>query len=161
MFSNNKGFTFIELIVVVIINSVIIFTVGIILLQSQTSWQKGFGTVELGSDYRYCRIKLEIELRKATNAAITLPARNEIRFVTITGDTETCRLNGNFIELRYASTGKTEVLLRDVSTLQFSFIDIGQNVVRVDINQQRVTDFQTNAIITSANNFLVRCRNKF
>ncbi|MFA5858060.1 MAG: prepilin-type N-terminal cleavage/methylation domain-containing protein [Elusimicrobiota bacterium] len=159
VYARESGFTLIELLITIVISSFIVFSIGMILIQTQLSWQKGRGTINQDADSRYCRLMIERELRKATSVYVGTPA-SAIRVWTIYGDTETIRQNGTNIELYSVATGSTLILLQDVVTLQFVLMP-GSDCAQVNFTQRKVTDMSSGGAVSLNTSFVVQFRNKF
>ncbi len=156
---NQSGFTFIELIVTVGIAGVLFLSIGTLLFHTHKSWLRGRDTIELRSDFRFCRMMMEKELRKATGMEINPLDESEITIYTIDRSTVIFNLNGT--DVKYEVIGSSPVvgaILRDVTELIFSYV--GSNAAKVSIKQEKVTNQASGAVLTLNSDFVVRSRNK-
>ncbi|MFC2062234.1 PilW family protein [Elusimicrobiota bacterium] len=159
MKKKRKGFTLAEVLVAVIIGTILSVVVGIVLIQLNNMMLKQQGVVNLQSEFRFCKMKIERELRKATDLDWISSNANSVKFYTISGGTETISLNGGNIELKIQD-GATLVLLMEVTSLQFNYPGTN-DLVETSIEQEKITNYNTGATVNIQNKFTVKLRNKF
>lgn len=125
-----SGMTLIELVVTLVISSFLVIIAGTLFVFTFKSWFTGESQIGKLQDLRYCKMKMEYELRKASY--IDLSVNN------ITFRTDDSVLNKSF-EIRTSSIvfvnidRSEEVILNNINSDQTRFLPVGTYVVYVEI----------------------------
>jgi len=138
---NKRGFTLVELVIVITIVGIIAGVVGYILPAVVRGWTFKTNRNDLLSDGRLAMNRMAREIReiKDLTGVITASA-SQLRFLDI-GDLDiTYSLSGT--DLNRTEDGAANVLASSVSGLSFSYYDNGGNAVAVPLVSPSSTDIR-------------------
>lgn len=129
-----KGFTLIEVLIVVVMTMILLLSVGTFLFAGHTFWRKAWKMVEFQRDASYAMLRLSHPIKEGTEAtvqsdgtSVTIFSREGdwIRFFLVPGTTE----------LQYEIPGQNLQTINDnVEDLQFSVVD---NIVTIDLSLEK------------------------
>lgn len=123
-----KGFTLIELIIVIAIVGIISGIIGFILLASIDAWTLAVNRNDIVSDGRIAMDRMVREIREVKNAATVVTAdSNQFRFTNADNIDITYSLSST--NLNRAQDGQTNVLAENVSGLAFTYYDANGAVI--------------------------------
>lgn len=137
----SKGFTLIELMIVVLIVGVITGVIGFVLLGTVDAWTLKFNRNDLLWDGRLAMNRMLREIREVKDlTSITTASSSEFRF-TNTGDADiTYSLSGTDLNRTADGTGNT--LAEDVSSLSFTYYDSAGDTVSTPVVSPGETDIR-------------------
>ena len=139
---NRKGFTLIELVIVISVIGIIAVIVGSILLGVVDAWTFKFNRNDILQDGRMAIGRMTREMRTASG--ITIATAGQFRFIetensgteaTISNDI-TYSLSGS--NLNRTENGVANLLAENVSSLAFTYYDASETVTGVIANIRRV-----------------------
>lgn len=162
------GFTLTEVMVTLIVSGVLFFTVGTLLLNINTSMTRNEEAIALIGELRFFRNIIQKELRKAQSVTITGGSGGTaIQMLDIfSGDIFSFTHDGAADEVIYKneSTLDEMMVLADAKDLRFYYHPdpaVSTNTaVKIFVEQEKVTDEYTQAVVNSTTSFIVQLRNK-
>ena len=130
---HSKGFTLIELIIVIVIVAIIAGAVSFVMLGAIDAWTFKFNRSDLLWDARLAMNRMTREIREVKNRAkVTTADSSEFRFENINNLDITYDLNGT--DLERTEDGTSNVLAEDVSALSFTYFDAdGATITTPDV----------------------------
>jgi prepilin-type N-terminal cleavage/methylation domain-containing protein len=138
---NIRGFTLIELIIVILIIGIIGGIVGFILLGTVDAWTFKFNRSDLLWDGRLAVNRMVRELREIKNlTSVTTAGPSELRFVNVDDADITYSLTG--IDLDRTEAGTANVLAEDISDLTFTYLDSIGNTIPAPVVAPGTTDIR-------------------
>lgn len=159
-FCKRKAFTFVEVLVTVVILSFFVVIVGTLMIYSYTRLHKGEVEVSMYKDIRYARLRIEHELRsaKSIDNISSLPG-SEIQFTTFKDRKESFRLSGNQIIFVCLNPRIVEPIIDDITLLRFERVGSDQSSILVTISYTYIINEATRKTNTGTERFVVKCRN--
>lgn len=139
--NSQKGFTLIELIMVIVITSIIASVAAMLILEGAKSYQKEVSYSDIHNQGRLAIERMTREIRSGRQAsevgttvigAITGNPTNSLIFTDVTGTTITYSLSGT--TLNRTVSGTPSPLANNVTTLQFRHYDNAGNFTTVPAN---------------------------
>ena len=136
-----KGFTLIELIVVITIIGIIAGVTGFILLGVADAWTFKFNRADLLADGRLALNRMTREIREVKDlTSVTTATSSQFRF-TNTGNVDiTYGLSGSDLDRTVDSV--TNVLAQDVSSLSFTYYDSDGDTIATPTVSPSSTDIR-------------------
>jgi prepilin-type N-terminal cleavage/methylation domain-containing protein len=132
--NNQKGFTLIEVLIVVVMSLIVILAVGAVLVAGNKFWNKAWKMAELQRDAYYAMLRLSHPIKEGTNAEVQNDTDVKIygrdggwiRFFLVPGTNELqCEIPGQNLQ----------TINGNVENVQFSIID--NNTVTIDLNLEK------------------------
>ena len=124
----SKGFTLIELVIVITIIGIITGVVGYILLGTVDAWMFKFNRADLLSDGRLAMNRMVREIREIKNRGkVTTAASSEFRFENVDNIDITYDLSST--DLDRTADGTANTLAENVSSLTFTYFDSNGNTI--------------------------------
>lgn len=156
---SENGFSLVELVITTVIVGFFMLVVSSLLVFSYTTWFKSENSAAMNTEYRYCEIKIEQELRTAN--AVSYVSSGQINFTSPDGSIKSFQLSGS--DIYYICTGAgskiNEKILSSVTGLNFEYANTAHNSIKVTIAYQRIINKASNKTMTESNEFIVKCRN--
>jgi len=118
-----RGFTFPEIIIVIVISVPLFVIVGNISLGTFSQWKKGKDRILVDQDIRFFRRRFEKSVRNAPDIAVPAPGLVRLGMITPGAKKEEYEYNSTNKTAIYRNMdlGTSEIIARDVSTLAWSF----------------------------------------
>jgi type II secretory pathway pseudopilin PulG len=134
--------TLVELLIVMIITTVMLATVGTLMITSFSSSSNETTEIEVDNDARYFQHQFEYEFRNATidnvNIFSNTMANDSVSFVTTDSNSpHTYMLQGTNLIHSYGPLGIKETLMTDVFNLTFNWAMSSTCTLTVGLNQSR------------------------
>ena len=141
MMTENKGFTLVELIIVITIIGIIAGTVGFILLSTVDAWMFKFNRADLLSDGRLALNRMVREIRQIKDlTSVTTATSSQFRF-TNTGDVDII-YSLSSTDLNRTADATANVLAQDVSSLGFAYYDSSGDTISTPTVSPSETDIR-------------------
>lgn len=138
---SSKGFTLIELVIVITIIGIIAVVVGFILLSTVDAWTFKFNRSDLLWDGRLSMNRMVREIREIKNTtSVTTAGSSQFRFTNIDNVDITYGLGG--ADLNRTADGTTNVLAENVSSLIFTYYDSSGGTITTPIVSPGATNIR-------------------
>jgi prepilin-type N-terminal cleavage/methylation domain-containing protein len=133
-----SGFTLIEVLVTIGIGAILAVSAGTILVHMNIHFLRGKGDIQIVSDSRYAKLRIEKELRTARS--FTSFSNNDITFTNTGGVVINIQEDDPNDEIELTKGGTTEIILFGATNLRFTKITDWRGFltgVDVEIDYQR------------------------
>ena len=125
---NSKGFTLVELVIVITIAGITAATLGTILLGTVKAWTFKFNRGDMLWDARVAIDRMTREIRTVrNNASVTTASSGQFRFIDAGNVDITYSLSST--NLNRTENGTANLLAENVSSLSFTYYDAAGTVI--------------------------------
>jgi len=139
--NNSKGFTLIELVIVILIIGIITGIVGSTLLGAIDAWTFKFNRTDLLLDGRLAMNRMVREIREVKNKAkVTTADPSEFSFENVGNVDITYSLSGTDLDRTEDET--TNTLAEDVSDMTFTYLDSNGDTIETPTVAPGATDIR-------------------
>jgi prepilin-type N-terminal cleavage/methylation domain-containing protein len=136
-----RGFTLIEIIIVITILGIIAGVVGFILLSTIDAWTFKFNRFELLSDGRLAMNRMLREIREIKDlTSVTTASSSQFRFTNVNDVDVTYSLSST--NLNRTEDGTANVLAGNVSSITFTYYDANGDVISIPTVSPGTTDIR-------------------
>jgi len=137
----SKGFTLIELVIVIMVIGVIAGVVGYVLLTTVDAWTFKFNRSDLLWDGRLAVNRMVREIREVKRAAnVTTASASQFRFTDVS-DVDII-YSRRSTDLNRTADGTANVLAENVSSLTFTYYDSSGNTIAAPVVSPGNTDIR-------------------
>ncbi len=141
----SKGMTLIELLVTIVITSVLVVTVGSLMIRTYSSWLSESARIEIDNDVRYFEKSLGRTFRNSTTDLATLSQttnpNDTVSFTSIESGAALVhdyKLEGKLLRhyTHFASGTTFETVANNVTLLEFSWVGMVTSTTCLKVNLQ-------------------------
>jgi len=137
----NKGFTLVELVIVIIIIGITASTLGFMMLGAVKAWTFKFNRNDILWDGRLAMDRMTREIRTVKNpTSVTTASAAQFRFIDTGNEDITYSLSG--ANLNRTENGTANLLAENVSSLTFTYYNSSDTVIPSPIVSPSATDIR-------------------